>query len=228
MEKVISDKDEHVLVKFGGLISYGLTEVGGRNGIIKLVSNSGNNRISSIVGLALFTQYYYWFPMIHFINLAVTPCMVHALDSNLKVVKNFKIHTKAKQSIYGYPKEIKAEEKSIEKKVSTAILSTHNRVKAKGKRTGTITSIMEQMDVDKPKTIEDKKEDEKKEEEKKEDEPSEYYSENPFRIIPRQIPFVSYSGNTDYQAILNKRYRGFLMLKKINPNVEPIYFEEVK
>ncbi len=233
LDKVISDKDEHVLVRFGGLLSYGILESGGRNGLIKLVSNSGINRASSIVGLALFTQYYYWFPMVHFINLAISPSMIIGVDTHLKVPKNLRIHTKAKPSVYGYIKEIKTEEKKEEKKVSTAVLSTHNRVKAKGKRTGTVTSIVEQMEVDRPIPKEEKKEEEKKEEEKKEEEkkeeeePNEYELENPCRILPKQIPFVSFI-TSDYQPLIPKRHRGFVVLKKINANAVPTYFEEVK
>lgn len=172
--------------------------------------------------------------MTHFINLAISPSMIIGVDSNLKVVKNLKVKTKAKPSVYGYIKEIKHEEKKEEKKVSTAVLSTHNRVKAKGKRTGTVTSIVEHMEVDKPiqkkeeeKQQEVKKEEEKKEEEKKEEEPNEYESENPCRILPKQVPFISLQTN-DYQPLVSKRYRGFVVLKKVNPNAEAVYFEEVK
>jgi 26S proteasome regulatory subunit N2 len=38
VDKAINDKDEHVLVKFGALIAKGFLELGGRNGLISLVS----------------------------------------------------------------------------------------------------------------------------------------------------------------------------------------------
>jgi 26S proteasome regulatory subunit N2 len=89
--------------------------------MIKLVSNSGINRASSIVGIALFTQYY-WLPMIHFVNLAISPSMIIDVDSTLKVVKNLKVHTKAKPSIYNYIKEIKHEEKKKRKSFNSSPL----------------------------------------------------------------------------------------------------------
>jgi 26S proteasome regulatory subunit N2 len=230
LEKVASDKDEHVLVRFGGILGQGIMELGGRNCTLKLVSNSGNNRMGAIVGMALFTQYYYWFPMIHFIHLAISPAMLLGVDSNLKVVKNFKLLSKGKPSIYGYPKEIKAEEKTTEKKVQAAVLSTHSRVKAKEKRTGTITSIMEPMDIDRQTSkIEEQKVEEKpaeKQEEKPAEEPNEEVLENPCRILPKQVQVISTLVNQDFTPLLNKRFRGFLLLKKVNPNAETQYFEE--
>ena len=38
IDKAINDKDEHVLVKFGALMAKGFLEIGGRNGLISLVS----------------------------------------------------------------------------------------------------------------------------------------------------------------------------------------------
>jgi 26S proteasome regulatory subunit N2 len=38
IEKAINDKDEHVLVRFGGLLAKGLLELAGRNGMISLTS----------------------------------------------------------------------------------------------------------------------------------------------------------------------------------------------
>jgi 26S proteasome regulatory subunit N2 len=233
LDKVAGDKDEHVLVRFGGILSLGITELGGRNSTLKLVSNSGNNRMGAIIGMALFTQYYYWFPMIHFIHLAVSPTMVLGVDSNLKLVKNFKLLSKAKPSVYGYPKEIKIEEKKDEKKTAAAVLSTHSRVKAKERRTGTITSIMEPMDVERqsskieePKPTEEKPAE--KQEEKPVEEPSEEVLENPTRILPKQMSVISVLPNQDYVPLLSKRLIGFTVLRKVNQNAEPQYFEEEK
>lgn len=219
LDKVINDKDEHLLIRFGGIISQGLMELGGRNCKVNLVSNSGNNRMGSIVGLALFTQYYYWFPMVHFINLAVHPTVFYGIDSNLKVVKNFQILSKAKPSVYGYPKEVKLVEKKVDQKAPTAVLSTHSRAKAKGKKTGTITSILE-MQVD------EKKEEKKEEEKKEEPEPLEEIINNPARIVPKQIDVIQHISNQDFAPLLKKRLNGYVLLRKTNPNATVAYFDD--
>lgn len=238
----MTDKDEHALVRFGGILTQGLMELGGRNCTVKLTSNSGNNRIGSIVGMALFTQYYYWFPMVHFINLAVHPSMLLGVDSSLKVVKNFNVLSKAKPSQFGYPKEVKLEEKTKIERAPSAVLSTQSRVKAKlGRRTGTLTSIADMQIDDKPaadknktdKAAIDKPADKEKTEEKPEEpekeEPNEEKLSNPSRIVPRQLSVVSHIQDQDFRPILNNRFTGFIVLNKANPNALTEYVgDEVK
>lgn len=219
--------------------------LGGRNCKINLVSSSGNNKMAAIVGMALFTQYYYWFPMLHFINLAVEPVILFGVDSSLKIPKNFQVLSKEKPSVFGYPQEIKLEEKSQEKKVATAVLSTVGRAKAKSKRLGTSTSINAEMAIDersisnlaagldKEKAEKEKEEKEKAEKEKEEkekaekvEEPSEEFLTNPCRILPKQRNVISFVQNQDYKLLLSNRFNGFVLLNRMNLGAEPVYFEE--
>jgi 26S proteasome regulatory subunit N2 len=41
----------------------------------------------SVVGMLVFTQFWYWFPLSHFLSLAFTPTTVIALTSELKMPK---------------------------------------------------------------------------------------------------------------------------------------------
>jgi len=222
--------------------------LGGRNCKINLVSSSGNNKMAAIIGMALFTQYYYWFPMLHFINLAVEPVILFGVDSNLKIPKNFQVLSKEKPSIFGYPQEAKLEEKSQEKKLATAVLSTVGRAKAKSKRLGTSTSINAEMFIDErsisnlaagldkekaEKEKEEKEEKEKAEKEKEEkekalkiEEPAEEFLSNPCRILTKQQNVISFVQNQDYKVLLSNRFNGFVMLNRMNLGAEPVYFEE--
>lgn len=229
MDKIVNDKEEHTLIRFGAIIGQGIMEIGGRNCTISLVSNSGNNRMGSIVGMALFTQYYYWFPMIHFLNLAVHPTILYGVDSNMKLDKNFKILSKAKPSVFGYPKEVKIQEKATFQKTQAAVLSTHSRVKAKTKRTQTFTSLQpaeSQVLADKPKEEDEKPTEEKEKVVEEVPEPEEEILSNPCRIVPRQISVIKHMENNDYVPLLGKRFNGFVMLKKTNLNLKPEYFGE--
>lgn len=219
--------------------------LGGRNCKINLVSSSGNNKMAAIVGMALFTQYYYWFPMLHFINLAVEPVILLGVDSNLKIPKNFQVLSKEKPSVFGYPQEAKLEEKSQEKKIATAVLSTVGRAKAKSKRLGTSTSINAEMAIDdrsisnlaagldKEKAEKEKEEKEKADKEKEEkekavkiEEPNEEFLSNPIRILPKQKNVINFVQNQDYRVLLSNRFNGFVMLNRMNLGSEPVYFEE--
>lgn len=231
-----------MLIRLGGLVSQGLLDLGGRNCVLKLVSRNGLNRMASIVGIALFTQYYYWFPMFHFINLAVEPTLYIGLDQNLKVVKNYKLLSKSKPSVFGYPKEVKTEEKTEKEKVAAPILSSQTRALNKKKsRLGTSNSMNTDMQIEnleknvsrhdtKPIIEEDEGvvNGKKEEKEKPVPEPEEETLSNPCRILPKQQAVIQMIEGQDYYPIVNRRQlNGYVLLKAMNDNVVPEYFEEV-
>ena len=250
LQKILDDKNEHLLIKFGAMISKGLMNLGGKNCVINLVSNTGENKMKSIIGMCLFTQYYYWFPMIHMLNLAVCPTFLFNLDDKLKVPINYKMLSKAKPSVFGYPKEEEKDKKKKEEKVESAVLSTHTRNKAKAKKTGTLSMIdvksgnlggktssieLKPAPSEKlPPSDKEEKKDENKEEEIKIDtskvEPEEEELVNPIRILPLQKKVISELSNSDFEPITHGRYSGFLMLRRKRPDVVSVYDEpeEVK
>ena len=258
LSKILEDKDEHLLIKFGAMISKGLMNLGGKNCVINLVSNTGENKMKSIIGMCLFTQYYYWFPMVHMLNLSVSPTFLFNLDDKLKIPINYKMLSKAKPSIYGYPKEEEKDKKKKEIKAEVAVLSTHTRNKAKSKKTGTLSMVdikssgiagkNSSIDLKPspsgkiPSTDKEEKNEEnkgeKKEENKEEEikidtskvEPEEEELTNPIRILPLQRKVIYELNNSDFEPITHGRYSGFLMLQKKRPDVISVYDEpeEVK
>ena len=249
LTKILGDKDEHLLIKFGAMISKGLMNLGGKNCVINLVSNTGENKMKSIIGMCLFTQYYYWFPMVHMLNLSVTPTFLFNLDEKLKMPINYKMLSKSKPSVFGYPKEEEKDIKKKEIKAEVAVLSTHTRNKAKSKKTGTLSMAdIKSGLADKNSSIElihapsekipsndkEEKKEENKEEEIKIDtskvEPEEEELTNPIRILPLQRKFIYELNQNDFEPITHGRYSGFLILKKKRPDVISVYDEpeEVK
>ena len=83
--KMISDKHEDAMAKFGAALSQGLIDAGGRNVTISLQNKSGASNVPAIVGVALFTQFWYWFPMTHFLALAFTPTAIIGVNKDLQV-----------------------------------------------------------------------------------------------------------------------------------------------
>jgi len=243
LQNILDDKNEHLLIKFGAYISKGLMYLGGKNCVINLVSNTGENKMRSIIGMCLFTQYYYWFPMIHMLNLSVCPTFLYNLDDKLKLPKNYKVLSKAKPSIFGYPKEEEKDTKKKEVKAEAAVLSTHTRNKAKAKKTGTMSMLdikpgsnikSSQLELNpapsgKIPENEEKKDEKEKEEEIKIDtsnvEPDEEELENPIRILPLQRKVIKELDNNDFEPIIHGRYSGFVMLKRKRPDVVSVYDE---
>lgn len=58
IDKFIGEKHEEVMCKMGAIMAAGILDAGGRNATIGLRSRSGYMRRTSVVGLAIFTQYW--------------------------------------------------------------------------------------------------------------------------------------------------------------------------
>merc|ERR1712013_581159 len=215
--KVISDKHEDVMAKFGAILAQGIIDAGGRNVTVSLQSRTGHTSMLGVVGMLVFTQYWYWFPLSHFLSLAFQPTAVIGLNSNLDMpVVKFK--SNAKPSMYGYPPALEEKKKEDKEKVATAVLSITAKQKKKnaekGKKDGE-----EKMDVDTEKK-EDKKEkmevDEDKkevEEKKKEPEPNFEMLSNPARVMKAQLKVISLE-DARYRPMKDLSIGGIVMLNR--------------
>lgn len=153
--KIIADKHEDPMAKFGASISQGLIDAGGRNVTISLMSRNGNMSMPAIVGLALFTQFWYWYPMAHAAVLAFTPTAVIGVNQELKVgllsnltngndritadakqilqMPKFEFTSNVRPSLFAYVPEMKAPEKDKPELVKTAVLSTTAKASARAR-----------------------------------------------------------------------------------------------
>jgi 26S proteasome regulatory subunit N2 len=212
LAKVIGDRHEDAMAKFGCALALGIIDAGGRNCTISLQTQTGNLNMTAIVGMAVFTQYWYWFPTTHFLALSFTPTAIIGVDQDLEI-PSFKFHSNTRPSMFDYPPEQEVKTEEAPEKVKTAVLSTtaqdkrRKMVKARQRR-------RESMDIDQtpttPKPDEDKMdvdEEPKKEEnvEGESDTPSAETSkkkaekekvghdlENMSRVLPAQIKYISF------------------------------------
>merc|ERR1712080_649903 len=150
-----------------------------------------------------FTQYWYWFPLSHFLSLAFQPTAIIGLNHNLDMpVTQFK--SSAKPSMYGYTPNIEEKKKEDKEKVATAVLSITAKQKKKnaekGKKDGE-----EKMDVDT-----EKKEDKK---EKKEAEPLFEMLANPARVMKAQLKVVTLEDDR-YRPMKDLSIGGIVMLNR--------------
>ena len=128
------DKNEASLTRMGAIIGQGIINAAGRNATISLITRDGNLRQNAIVGIMLFMQHWYWYPMMSFLPLAFTPTALIGLNKSLKVPKNFKCISNARPSTYKYPEFIKVDKDRKKEKVTTAVLSTTTKAKARKDR----------------------------------------------------------------------------------------------
>jgi 26S proteasome regulatory subunit N2 len=83
--KIITDKHEDPMARLGAALGQGLIDAGGRNVTISLQSRAGSRNTSAIVGMALFCQFWYWYPLAHCACLAFVPTGIIGLNSELQV-----------------------------------------------------------------------------------------------------------------------------------------------
>lgn len=83
--KVIGDKHEHTITKFGAILGQGIINAGGCNVTISLQSRTGHMNMKTAVGLLVFSQFWFWYPLCHFLSLAFTPTELITLNADLKV-----------------------------------------------------------------------------------------------------------------------------------------------
>ncbi|CAG8444505.1 8265_t:CDS:10 [Diversispora eburnea] len=225
-EKIINDKHEDAMAKFGAVLGQGIIDAGGRNVTISLQSRTGHSNMPAIVGMAVFTQFWYWFPLTHFLSLSLTPTAIIGLNKELKIPK-FEFISNAKPSLFAYPATTKPPTTNVVEKVATAVLSTTAKAKARAKKSEKEkgTADMDVMDTtddkkdtsDQAKKEEDKDEtkDDKKGKKKKED--SYEILENMARVLPAQLQYISFPENSRYVPIKKGIVGGILMMIDKSP-----------
>ncbi|KAK5171715.1 proteasome regulatory particle base subunit [Saxophila tyrrhenica] len=252
LQKMVGDRHEDAMAKFGCAIALGIIDAGGRNCTIGLQTQTGNLNMEAIVGMAVFTQYWYWFPFTHFLSLSFTPTHITGVDGDLEI-PSFKFHSNTRPSMFDYPPEQEVKTEEAPEKVKTAVLSTTAQAKrrqaAKARRergesmevdpTPT-TPKPDGADVDKmdedTNVVETGKEGEEKADgetsapgstkKKAEKEKVGYELENMSRVLPGQIRYVSFPGEGRYQPV-KKPTGGPILLFDTQPD-EPKSLLELK
>ena len=214
--KVVGDRHEDAMAKFGSALALGIIDAGGRNCTIGLQTPTGTLNMAAIVGMAVFTQYWYWFPLTHFLALSFTPTAVIGVDQELEI-PSFKFHSNTRPSMYDYPPEAEVKTEEAPEKIKTAVLSTtaqdkrRRMVKERQKRRGsmdidqapTTPKVAAEDDDEDKMEIDDKKEDKEQSEgpqsaesskKKVEKEKVGYELGNMSRVLLPQVKYISFPG----------------------------------
>ncbi|PSN34480.1 26S proteasome non-ATPase regulatory subunit 1 [Blattella germanica] len=232
--KVIVDKHEDVMAKFGAILAQGIIDAGGRNVTVSLQSRTGHTNMLAVVGVLVFTQYWYWFPLAHCLALAFTPTCLIALNAQLKMPK-LDFRSNARPSLFAYPPPLEEKKREEREKVTTAVLSIAARARRRLPREA---DKMEVDEEDKSDDKKDKKEKEEKragstekkgkeEEAKKEPEPTFEILNNPARVMKQQLKVLQQVDGVNYAPLKDLTIGGIIMVRHAKPGtaeelVEPI------
>jgi len=131
--KIVGDKHEDPMARFGASLGQSFIDAGGRNVTISLQSRAGTKNTNAIVGMVMFCQFWYWYPLAHCASLAFQPTGIIGLTEDLKAPK-FDFVSNAKPSLFAYPSLMKPPKKETTAKLTMAVLSTTAKVKARERR----------------------------------------------------------------------------------------------
>ncbi|KAL1188768.1 26S proteasome non-ATPase regulatory subunit 1 -like protein B [Cardamine amara subsp. amara] len=228
LEKIILDKHEDTMSKMGAILASGILDAGGRNVTIRLLSKTKHDKVTAVIGLAVFSQFWYWYPLIYFISLAFSPTAFIGLNYDLKVPK-FEFMSHAKPSLFEYPKPTTVATTNTAAKLPSAVLSTSAKAKAKAKKEaekkanveksgnesgagkGKATSNEkegESMQVDSPATTVEKK---------AELEATFEILVNPARVVPSQEKYIKLMEESRYVPV-KLAPSGFVLLRDLRPH----------
>lgn len=231
----VKNKHEDALAKFGATVAQGIIDAGGRNVTINLENNQTNTlNMKAIVGLTVFLQSWYWFPLTHFLSLSFTPtAIIGVRGADLKIPK-FEINCHTKQKFFQYPPKIEESKEKQPDKLATAVLSTTAKAKARAKKKkDDDDSNEDKMDVDKDEQSgkeelneEDSKEEGTKEEtldDKKDDtvrySKTPYKIENLSRVLPAQANYISFMKDQRFTPVRRSRgISGIIILEDNKPD----------
>ncbi|KAL7129237.1 hypothetical protein ABFS83_13G051700 [Erythranthe nasuta] len=198
LEEIILDEWEETMSKMGAILATGIIDAGGRNVTIKLMSKTKYDRMTAVIGLAVFTQYWYWHPLLHFISLAFSTTAFIGLDYELNMPR-FQFLSHAEPSLFEYPKPT-VPITTTPVKLPTAILSTSSRRRVRpGKKEN---EKADSMQVD------------SSTEKKSEPEPSFEILDNPARVVPTQEIYIKFLPLSRYVPVKSAP-SGIVILKDL-------------
>ncbi|XP_065862842.1 26S proteasome non-ATPase regulatory subunit 1 homolog A [Euphorbia lathyris] len=230
LEKIILDKHEDTMSKMGAILATGILDAGGRNVTIRLLSKTKHDKVTAVVGLAVFSQFWYWYPLIYFVSLAFSPTAFIGLNYDLKVPK-FEFLSNSKPSLFEYPKPTTVPTTTSAVKLPTAVLSTSAKAKARAKKEAEQKANAEKIagaesSSAAASTAKEKSSSEKDGDSMQVDSQPEKKSEpeacfdiltNPARVVPAQEKFIKFMEESRYVPV-KLAPSGFVLLRDLRPS----------
>eukprot|EP00201_Polytomella_parva_P020716 CAMPEP_0175049698 /NCGR_PEP_ID=MMETSP0052_2-20121109/6866_1 /TAXON_ID=51329 ORGANISM="Polytomella parva, Strain SAG 63-3" /NCGR_SAMPLE_ID=MMETSP0052_2 /ASSEMBLY_ACC=CAM_ASM_000194 /LENGTH=992 /DNA_ID=CAMNT_0016313855 /DNA_START=123 /DNA_END=3098 /DNA_ORIENTATION=+ len=133
LDRIIHDRHEDVMYRMGAILATGIIDAGGRNATISLKTRSGMFRLTSFIGLAVFTQYWYWYPLIYFLSLALHPTALIAVNENFQMPK-VSLNCACKPSMFATAPPLAETPAKDHKQKFAAILSATLKAKERARK----------------------------------------------------------------------------------------------
>jgi len=83
--------------------------------------------MKACLGMLVFLNFWYWFPLVHFLSLTFAPTCLIGATKALKVPNSFEFKSNAKPSLFDYPAHLKVEDKKEKEKSKAVTLSISDK-----------------------------------------------------------------------------------------------------
>jgi len=130
---IINDKHQPVIAKSGAILATGIIDAGGGNVVVSMQSRAGFIKMGGAVGVMMFLQHWYWSPLLPFLSLAFSPTMLIGINKDFDMPVAFEAVCNAPPSMFAY-NSVEEKKEDDKKQVTTAVLSTTVRAKAREAR----------------------------------------------------------------------------------------------
>mmetsp|Transcript_12367 Transcript_12367/g.39581 ORF Transcript_12367/g.39581 Transcript_12367/m.39581 type:complete len:421 (-) Transcript_12367:62-1324(-) len=217
-DTIADAKHSPTMARMGAIMATGIIDAGGRNVTIELMSRSGFPKPPAIVGMLLWTQYWYWYPMMHMLSLSFAPTALIGVNAELDLPVNFEVDCDKDLKEFDYPKPLQEKKEKKQVRIKAAVLSTTAKAKARqALKKSDSSTAMEEDDGE-----EDKAEAKETKEDHPEDEGPVTKLTNPLRVTRNQSNYISFK--TDSSQRYTPVYRdashktGIVVLQDDNPD----------
>ncbi|KAI2650136.1 26S proteasome non-ATPase regulatory subunit 1 [Labeo rohita] len=201
--KVINDKHDDVMAKFGAILAQGILDAGS----LRVEESLALTFTSSSINIPILYQ-------------------LHGLYASTgKDMPKVQYRSNCKPSTFAYPPPLEVPKEKEKEKVSTAVLSITAKAKKKEKEKEKKEKEEEKMEVETQAEAEKEKKDEEKEKEKekkKEPEPNFQMLENPARVMPAQLKVLAMPDSCRYQPFKPLHTGGIIILKDTSEEEEEL------
>uniref|UniRef100_A0A670ZMA1 26S proteasome non-ATPase regulatory subunit 1 n=1 Tax=Pseudonaja textilis TaxID=8673 RepID=A0A670ZMA1_PSETE len=201
--KVINDKHDDVMAKFGAILAQGILDAGNSCFVLARSLIRTERFWSLVLKSGFFT-----FPYKHVLSY-IFICHIQFHMPKVQYRSN------VKPSTFAYPAPLEVPKEKEKEKVSTAVLSITAKAKKKEKEKEKEKKEEEKMEVE-----EAEKKDEK--EKKKEPEPSFQILDNPARVMPAQLKVLTMPESCRYQPFKTLSIGGIIVLRDTSEDTEEL------
>ncbi|GMI08303.1 hypothetical protein TrVE_jg10477 [Triparma verrucosa] len=236
---IVGEKHQSPLTKMGAILGQGIMDAGGRNVCLNMASRDGFVKPTSVIGIMMFCQHWFWHPCCSLLGLAFQPTVMAGLNHDLAFVKKFVVTCNSKPSAFAYPARLVEKKEEVKKRVTTVSLSTTAKAKAaaakKKKEEGGDDMEVDKKEEETKKEGEGEGEEEKEGEEdseaakkkkKKGPEPKSFELNNPSRMTKSQVRVCEPKPGR-YHPVLAGAKSGIILLTDTTPTEEDDEVEKV-